>query len=152
MKKILILTASILTLILFSCQSNSSNESKTTTTDTSSTATTSIEFKERFYDFGTVTEGEKVSHTFKFANTGNADLILNNVKASCGCTASNYTKDPVKPGDSGIIEVIFNSAGRPGPNHKSLTVIANTEPKTTVLTFSVKVEKSKTETTTEVNQ
>lgn len=145
MKNISIIAVSLFfAFVVFSCQSNEGNDKSVSGNDTiQKSSVSSIEFEEKFYDFGTVAEGEKVSHTFKFKNTGNSDLLLSSVKASCGCTASNFTKDPVKPGESGIIEVIFNSAGRSGPNHKSLTVVANTDPKTHVLTFAVMVEKAK---------
>lgn len=148
MKRIAYIVFPVFLGILFTAcneTKSSSQEQVTAKADSSENSLTSIEFDQKSYDFGTVAEGEKVAHTFKFTNTGTNTLVLESVKASCGCTASNFTKDPVAPGSEGSVEVVFNSAGRPGPNHKSLTVVANTDPRTTVLTFNVNVEKKSEE-------
>ena len=100
-----------------------------------------IEFPEIRFDFGTINSGEKVKHVFKFKNTGNADLVLSQVKASCGCTTPTYTKEPVSPGDEGEIAVEFNSEGISGQVAKDITVLANTTPTTSVLTLSGEVIK-----------
>jgi hypothetical protein len=100
-----------------------------------------IEFTEMRFDFGTINSGEKVNHVFKFKNTGNADLVLSQVKASCGCTTPTYTKDPISPGDEGEIAVEFNSEGIAGQVAKDITVLANTTPTTSVLTLSGEVIK-----------
>lgn len=96
-------------------------------------------FPENNYDFGSIKTGDQVSHTFEFTNTGNADLIITQVKASCGCTTPSYSKDPVKPGDKGKIEVTFNSTGMAGQIVKDITILANTTPTTKVLTISGEV-------------
>jgi hypothetical protein len=100
---------------------------------------TKIRFSETAHDFGQVQEGKKVTHTFEFVNTGTADLVLQSVKASCGCTVPKYSREPVRPGKKGSIEVAFNTKGRPGKQHKSVTVKTNTEPQTTVLSVSCEV-------------
>lgn len=100
-----------------------------------------IEFPEVRFDFGTINSGEKVKHVFKFKNTGDADLVLSQVKASCGCTTPTYTKDPVSPGEEGEISVEFNSEGIAGQVTKDITVLANTTPTTSVLTLSGEVIK-----------
>lgn len=145
MKSVTVFTAIILSSVLISCQSNKKAEEKAgadvKTEQVAEAEVTSIEFNEKTYDFGQIKEGEKVAHTFVFTNTGDKNLLVKSVKASCGCTASNFTREAVAPGETGKIEVVFNSDGRPGPNHKSLTVVANTDPKTTVLTFNVDVVK-----------
>lgn len=94
-----------------------------------------IEFIQAEHDFGKVIQGEVVSYSFKFKNTGNADLVIANVSASCGCTASDYPRTPVKPGEEGIIEVSFNSSGKQGFQNKDLTIAANTQPSNTTLTI-----------------
>lgn len=94
-----------------------------------------IEFIQVEHDFGKVIQGEVVSYSFKFKNTGNADLVIANVSASCGCTASDYPRTPVKPGEEGIIEVSFNSSGKQGFQNKELTIAANTQPSNTTLTI-----------------
>ncbi|WP_449533023.1 DUF1573 domain-containing protein [Flavobacterium sp.] len=83
---------------------------------------------EKEFDFGTITQGDKVDHTFTFKNTGEADLIITNAQASCGCTVPDYPKDtPIKPGESGKIKVTFNSAGKSGETLKTITLFCNTE-------------------------
>jgi hypothetical protein len=98
-----------------------------------------MEFNETVHDFGTVIEGETVTYSFKFKNTGGSDLLISNVSASCGCTATEFTKEAVKPGDEGIVTVSFNSKRRNGFQNKSITVAANTQPNKTVLRIKAKV-------------
>lgn len=85
-----------------------------------------ITFKEEVHDFGTFPEESgKVTCTFEFTNTGKADLVLQNVRASCGCTTPEWTKTPVKPGESGIVTATYNATGRPGRFSKTITVTSN---------------------------
>jgi hypothetical protein len=84
-----------------------------------------IKFEEQQFDFGDVKQGEKLSHKFTFKNNGNEPLILNNVLTTCGCTVTEWPKDPIQPGKSGEIEVKFNTAGRMGKQNKVVTVISN---------------------------
>ena len=85
-----------------------------------------MKFKELVHDFGTFPEETgKVSCTFEFTNTGKVDIILQNVKASCGCTTPNWTKEPVKPGEKGTVEATYNASGRPGAFNKTITVTSN---------------------------
>ena len=58
---------------------------------------TSIEFTEEAFDFGEITQGEKVEHTFKFKNTGENDLVIVSAKGSCGCTIPEWPKEPIAP-------------------------------------------------------
>jgi hypothetical protein len=94
-----------------------------------------ISFKEEFFDFGVVIQGEKVSHTFTFTNTGKSALIISSVHAGCGCTVPKYSKDPIAPGASGEIEVTFDSSGRSGVQSKSVTVSSNAQPSGVELRF-----------------
>jgi len=94
-----------------------------------------IEFKETEYNFGVVIQGERVAHDFVFTNTGGSNLVISNVKASCGCTVPRWSKEPIKPGESGNIEIVFDSAHRNGKQSKNITVYANTYPNTTDLTI-----------------
>jgi len=96
-------------------------------------STTSIEFAEEAFDFGTITQGEKVNHVFKFTNTGESDLVIVSAKGSCGCTVPEWPKEPISPGESGDIQVIFSSEGKKGKQHKRVSIIANTEPATSVI-------------------
>jgi len=99
-----------------------------------------IAFEETTHDFGKIIQGEKVSYTFKFENTGESDLLISRVSTSCGCTVGDYPKEPIEPGESGKIEVTFNSHGKKGFQNKSVTVLANTEPNATTLFIKSMVE------------
>lgn len=68
-----------------------------------------MEFKEKLVDFGTVKKGEKRSHEFEFVNAGTTDIVINLVSA-CDCTAVEYPEKPVKPGEKGVIHVVFDSS------------------------------------------
>jgi hypothetical protein len=95
-----------------------------------------ITFAEKgIYDFGALTEGDTVEHTFKFTNTGEFPLIINNITASCGCTTPEWPHEPVAPGATSSIRVRFNSRGKSGEQNKTVTVIANTDPAMTDLQF-----------------
>ena len=90
---------------------------------------TEITFEEDSYDFGVVTEGEKVRHTYKFTNTGDQTLVLINVTGSCGCTVpEDWPKQPIPPGETGEIKVVFDSEGRAGNVRKNVRVEANINP------------------------
>ncbi len=101
---------------------------------------TSIQFTTTEHDFGKVKEGEKVTFNYEFTNTGKADLLIQKAQASCGCTIPKYSKEPVRPGKKGYVEVVFNTKGHPGKQRKSVRVTANTEPVSTVLVFTCEVE------------
>lgn len=98
-----------------------------------------IKFDNMDHDFGDIESGTKAEHTYKFTNEGTADLVVSNVKASCGCTVPSYTQTPVKPGDSGEIKVTFDSSGKSGNQSKQVTVTLNTEKGTEVLNFKANV-------------
>ncbi|RLD44529.1 MAG: hypothetical protein DRI86_07250 [Bacteroidetes bacterium] len=85
-----------------------------------------VTFKETTHDFGKIKEElKKVSYDFEFTNTGKGDLKILKVKTSCGCTASQYTKTPIKPGKSGNIKVTYTTTNRPSTFRKSITVTVN---------------------------
>jgi hypothetical protein len=101
--------------------------------------TPAIEFARLEYDFGRLIQGEKATYTFKYKNTGTADLILSKVSTSCGCTASSFTTTPVKPGGEGKVEIVFDSNGLRGIQNKTVTVLSNTSPSATVLRLKAQV-------------
>jgi hypothetical protein len=88
--------------------------------------TTSVEFAETEFKFGSISEGDKVEHIFKLKNTGAKPLIIANAWGSCGCTVPEYAKDPIAPGAQTEVKVTFNSAGKHGEQHKSVTMQMNT--------------------------
>lgn len=95
-----------------------------------------IEFNELRHDFGTIAEdGGKVTHTFEFTNTGAVPLVISNVKASCGCTTPNWTKEPVEPGQKGTVTATYNPMGRPGGFTKTINVTSNAEKELVRLTI-----------------
>ena len=100
-----------------------------------------FKFEETTHYFGTIHSGERMSYDFKFTNTGNAVLIISQASGSCGCTVPEYPKDPIKPGEEGIIKVKYNSEGHSGMVSKTVTLLANTIPNTKVLTISAEVLK-----------
>ncbi len=99
-----------------------------------------ITFTEYQHDFGKMTEGEVVTYTFQFRNTGTADLLITSVSASCGCTVPKYSRKPVKPGETGEIDIEFNSQGKMGAQRKSIAVRGNTSPPVTILQIMAQVE------------
>lgn len=121
MKKSILLFLSV--LFIFACSSNSEENAQVSMEDT-----TTIEFPETEFDFGTIEQGELVTYTYKFKNTGDKPMLINEVHTSCGCTASSYSKEPVNPGSEGYIKVTFNSSGKRGNQYKIVTVISNTKP------------------------
>jgi hypothetical protein len=136
-------------VLLLSC-GNNDGEVKITTDLITNPATASgeedhenlprFEFAENTYDFGTISQGEMVSYSYKFKNVGKTDLIISSAKGSCGCTVPEYPKKPIPPGGEGKIEVVFDSEGKSGKQSKTVTLLANTYPATTILTISGEIK------------
>lgn len=83
-----------------------------------------IEFKTETIDYGTVKKSEDNGiRIFEFTNTGDAPLIIADVKSSCGCTVPQKPKEPIMPGKTGEIQVKYNM--NPGPINKTVTVESN---------------------------
>lgn len=99
-----------------------------------------FEFEQSEFDFGTVKEGEVVTHTFKFKNVGEAPLVIQNASATCGCTVPDYSRKPIPVGETGEVQVKFNSQGRVGTQSKNVTITANTKPATTTIKIRGVVE------------
>ena len=100
---------------------------------------TTIQWVDSVKHIGKVSEGEKVQIEYKFINTGSNPLVISNVIASCGCTVAEKPEAPIAPGKEGFIKASFDSKGRVGSNHKTLTVIANTAQANYALVFDVEV-------------
>ena len=116
MKKILFLTIALVTLTVAQAQQKDST----------------IVFNKTVHDFGEIAQGVPQTYSFEFQNTGKEVLTIENVRASCGCTASSWTKEPVKPGEKGYVSATYNAASK-GSFSKSLTVTSNGTPGTIVL-------------------
>ena len=98
-----------------------------------------FEFEKMEHDFGVVSEGQTVSYTYKFKNTGSAPLIVQTAQPSCGCTVPDWTREPIPVGGTGFVKAEFDTKGKVGPNTKTITVTANTWPKQTTLKFKASV-------------
>ena len=95
-----------------------------------------IEFFEEIYDFGTIVQGEVITHSYKFKNTGRSDLVISIAKGSCGCTVPEWPQEPIAPGEESAIEVVFDSKNKDGKQHKTITNSENTLPGTSVVALS----------------
>ena len=87
-----------------------------------------ITFDSDMHDFGRLSAGETIKYSFKFTNTGNADLIISGCDASCGCTIADYPRGHIAPGESGYVTVSFQSSGMSGKQMKEVTVVSNAQP------------------------
>ncbi|MBQ9213834.1 MAG: DUF1573 domain-containing protein [Bacteroidales bacterium] len=117
-----------LLLTIFSCGSgkNTNNNSAENALNQEDTLKfPQIEFDTAVFNFGKILQGEQVSYVFKFQNTGQADLMIQKVETSCGCTVPEFSKTPVKPGEKGEIRVRFDSHGKDGTQYKTVKVISN---------------------------
>lgn len=108
---------------------------------------TSIKFEETTHNFGEIKDGEVITYTYKFTNTGDKPYFISNAKGSCGCTVPKWPKEPIKPGEQGEIVVTFNSRGKGkvggGQQSKRVTLTGNTDPANTYLTIKGVVTKDK---------
>ncbi len=136
-----------LALLAASCR----NQDRDTTAETASSnqqqaseavkapPVTTVQWVDSIRDMGIVKEGEKIEIPFRFKNTGTEQLVISKVDVACGCTVAEKPEQPVAPGKEGVIRASFDSRGRPGPNHKTLTVHANTSEQMHTLIFDVDV-------------
>lgn len=168
MKKTLsIIALSIIGFGLVSCKKeNKETQSTETTTDSTAAATgatadsattpatteagvaspvsnqpsTSIALAESNFDFGNIKKGNKVEHVYEITNTGNNPLVISEVKPGCGCTAPDFTKEPILPGKKGKITLHFDSTNFDGNVQKYADVFANVEKSPIRLTFTANIQ------------
>lgn len=145
------LSTSLILTVLSSCGNQPASETNnvsvdmienpSTSADPSKTTTmlSEMTFDNLNHDFGDIIEKQKVEHVFTFKNTGKVDLLINNCEAACGCTVPSWPKQPIKPGETGEIKVVFDSDGRSGVNNKMVTVYANIPDNKIVLNFRANV-------------
>lgn len=106
---------------------------------------TSFVFDTYDHDFGDLkqdTENEKI---FRFTNTGKEPLVIADAKGSCGCTVPEYPKNPIAPGQTGEIKVVYSPGKQTYKQSKTVTITANTEPATTVLKVYANIIPTETE-------
>jgi hypothetical protein len=96
-------------------------------------------FEKDMHDFGKLIAGEKAVYTFKFRNAGKSDLVISQVKSSCGCTVPRYPKEPIGPGEEGEIKVTFDSSSRKGMQNKAITIVTNCQPNSTIIRIKAQV-------------
>ncbi len=96
-----------------------------------------VAYDSESFDFGDIKPNSKNEHTFNLKNSGKKDLLIRDVKSSCGCTAVSPSKNMIASGESVPLKVVFDSTGKSGRQNKTITVITN-DPKnpTTILRIS----------------
>ncbi|MCL2651410.1 MAG: DUF1573 domain-containing protein [Candidatus Azobacteroides sp.] len=119
MKRILFLAIAFMAMTIVHAQQNDST----------------VVFNKTVHDFGDIAQGVPQTYSFEFKNTGKEVLTIDNVRPSCGCTSSGWTKEPVKPGGKGYVSATYNAA-RTGVFNKSLTVTSNGTPN--IITLRIK--------------
>ena len=121
----------IFVFTLFSCSPQKGNHKKAEIiVSEKSTGITEITFNEEIHDFGQLISGEIVIATFVFTNSGKHNLVIDKIESDCGCVQVEFSKEPIKPGETGIIEVEFDSSGMFGKQFKSIEIHTNCkEPK-----------------------
>lgn len=139
-RQYLISLALMVSVFALSCSSGNKKVSeKANQSATDVNGIPEIKFDTTYYDFGTLIQGEKAEYTFWFKNTGTADLIIHDAFSTCGCTVPEYSNEPIQPGSSGKIDVVFNSEGKRGLQYKTVTLKLNTKPKEKTLTIKANV-------------
>lgn len=149
---IIILAVIVVGSLLSSCNSKDKNDQNddsvspdlitnpiTASGKTSKSDLPVMEFETEKHDFGLIVQGEKVAHTFKFKNTGGVDLIISDASSTCGCTVPTWPKEPIKPGQTGKVEVVFDSTNRSGANHKQVKILTNAQPNTIELSITAEI-------------
>ncbi len=127
------LIAFIIALTLTSCDNDPSKKIKSENVDKSQERINTvfeyptIKFDKTNHDFGEIRDGDIVETVFTFTNSGDSDLKILNASGSCGCTVPEYPRDtPIKPGESSMIKVKFDSSNKPGMQRKTVTLVTNT--------------------------
>jgi Protein of unknown function (DUF1573) len=151
----IILSISVFLLSIIACepahQDGSENTVSTAVIDVPASATDKMAepgsapemvFNQEKHDFGKIFQGEKVSYSFVFKNTGGSDLVISSAQGSCGCTVPSYPKGPVKPGQQSTVDVVFNSEGKSGMVEKTVTLVTNCNPSTKVITIAASILES----------
>lgn len=130
--------------LMLSFGANAQAPAKKAETKTATAAQASgITWTKDVHDFGSIEKGKPVSYDFTFKNTTKQTVLITNVKASCGCTATNYTKTPIKPGETASVTATYNAAA-PGNFTKTVTVTTNDSEVNKILTIKGKVDDNAT--------
>jgi hypothetical protein len=103
-------------------------------------AKTSIQFANYEHDFGQVMQDSENKYVFRFTNTGSEPLVIETAKGSCGCTVPEYPKEPIAPGGTGEIGVVYKPGKQKGQQNKNITITANTDPVQTIVKIKADVQ------------
>ena len=145
MKRGILVLGVVSAMIFTSCKEDATSKVKeenvevAAARDAKATEYPVMSFDETEYDFGNIAKGTNVEHKFTFTNTGDAPLVIVDAKSSCGCTVPNPPKEPIGVGETGEMLVKFNSKGKPNIQNKTVTITANTWPKTSTLRIKAMV-------------
>jgi hypothetical protein len=129
----------LIILSITGCRSGTGNQASADIEDTGEAV---LVFQEYEHNFGKVGEGEKISYQFKYENRGTGSLAITSVTTSCGCTVPKYNTKPVKPGERGNLEVVFDTSGRNGMQTKTITVRSNATVPVVLLKITAEVEQN----------
>ncbi len=105
------------------------------------TPKTTMNFEKYEHDFGNIKQDSENPYVFAFTNTGTEPLIIENATGSCGCTVPEYPKHPIAPGATENIKVVYKPGKQENAQTKTVTIVANTEPKQTELRIKANVQK-----------
>ena len=100
---------------------------------------TTVAFDNYEYDFGNIAQNSSHKYVYTFTNTGKEPLVISKAKGSCGCTVPRWPKEPIAPGGTGEIEIIYKPGKQKNKQSKTITITANTEPTNTILKVKANV-------------
>jgi len=132
-----------LTIFVTSCNSNQGVTNQDKPAVAAGGESAEISFSEYEYNFGKITEGEKVAHIFTFENKGPGNLVISSASTSCGCTVTKYDRKPIPAGKGGSLEVVFDSNGRYGIQTKTVSVNSNSKTQVVILKITAEVVEQK---------
>ncbi|MFN0275911.1 MAG: DUF1573 domain-containing protein [Chitinophagales bacterium] len=141
MKKLFTLSAVIIALTGIAFSQVPSAPGNTVTAPNDNPNAPEFKWVEETHDFGTIPQGIPVQNKFEFTNTGKEPLIVSNVQKTCGCTVTDWTKEPIAPGAKGFVMAEYNAA-KEGPFTKAITVQSNAKTPSIKLYFKGTVQKS----------
>ncbi len=125
----------IICLFLFAAISVAKGQTENTQTNVQENPNApEITLDKTVHDYGTIKKDADGSCKFTFKNTGKEPLVLSNVKSSCGCTVPSWSKDPILPGKSGVIKIVYDTK-KVGPISKTITVMSNAKTNPVVLSI-----------------
>ena len=132
--KIIKISMLALALGLMSFSAIAPVQSLVSTNENSTTAASTILWKAETVDVGEIPQGTPKAIVYEFKNTGKTAVVITNVKGSCGCTATDYTKEPILPGKSAKVTATYNAANK-GAFTKTVTVTTSAEETPKILTL-----------------